>query len=127
VLKNPDYQFFSLQYGEVKEELAYAKEVLGIDIYSDPDIDCKNNLDGLVAQMGALDLVISAANTNAHLAAAAGVPTWVTVPCGPGLFWCWGYRDVTPFYPQARLFRATKSDDWLPVIHAIAEALEKQP
>lgn len=125
VLENPACQFISLQYGDIDEDLRAAK-ALGVDIHHDPDIDCFNDLDGLAAQMQALDLVISVTNTTAHLAAATHAPTWITVPMGRSLFWCWGLRGKTVFYPDARLFRAKRPDEWEPVIKEIAEALTKK-
>ncbi len=125
VLENPACQFINLQYGDIDEDLRAAK-ALGINIHHDPDIDCFNDLDGLAAQMQALDLVISVTNTTAHLAAATHTPTWITVPMGRSLFWCWGLRGKTVFYPDACLFRAKKPDEWAPVIKEIAEALAQK-
>lgn len=125
VLINPDCQFINLQYGDIKDDLRYMRETLGVDIYEDPDIDCHRDIDGLAAQMAALDLVITTTNTTAHLAAAINAPTWITTPVGVGTFWCWGFREKTPFYPEARLFRAKKFGEWEPVIQAVDEALRQ--
>lgn len=47
----------------------------GVDLYR-PDIDLRDDLDGVAALAGALDLVISAATAVSELAGAIGVPVW---------------------------------------------------
>lgn len=64
-------QYICLQYGDVKTELEEAK-ALGIDIYQDPDIDAWEDLDGLSAQIMALDEIYSIDNSTVHLSGALG-------------------------------------------------------
>ncbi len=123
ILENPACQFINLQYGDIADDLRHMRENLGVNIHEDADIDCFNDLDGLAAQMAALDLIITTTNTTAHLAAAIDAPTWITTPVGIGTFWCWGFREKTPFYPKARLFRAQKFKEWEPVFLALRESL----
>lgn len=123
VLSRPDCQFISLQYGEVDEDLRRSREELGVDIHLDPAIDSFNDLDGLAAQVAALDLVITTSNSTAHIAAATGTPTWVALSMGPALLWYWGYRDVSAWYPHVRLFRCQRMGEWSPVLAAVNAAL----
>ncbi|MHC1479726.1 tetratricopeptide repeat protein [Frateuria aurantia] len=77
---------------------------------------------GLISQ---LDLVISVDSSVAHLAAAAGVPTWIllTQSCD----WRWlRDRDDSPWYASARLFRQREHGRWSDVIEAVARALRVQ-
>jgi ADP-heptose:LPS heptosyltransferase len=125
ILSNGACQFISLQYGDVAEDLRVAREQLGVDIHLDAGIDSFNDIDGLAAQIGALDLVITISNTTAHVAAATGQPTWVLLSEARGLFWYWGWRkDRTAWYPAARLFRAGRDGQWDDVIADVAAALQ---
>lgn len=127
VLQQPDCQFVSLQYGDVAADVAQARAQLGVEVHVDPAIDAFADLDGLAAQMAALDQVISTSNTTAHLAAAQGLPTWVLVPMGEALLWYWGFGERAPWYPDARLFRLQAPGQWAPVIEAVAAALALPP
>lgn len=124
ILTQRSCQFVSLQYGEVRAELQQVREQLDVEIYLDPDIDSFADLDGLAAQVNALDLVVTTSNSTAHIAAGTHAPPWIMIPAGQSLLWYWGYRaQNTRWYPEARLFRAAQPDDWQPVIESVAQAL----
>jgi hypothetical protein len=69
-----------------------------------------------------LDLVISVDTSVAHLAAAMGRPTWILL-AGVGRDWRWGLGERSPWYPQARLFRQPRFNDWAGAIDALVAAL----
>jgi tetratricopeptide (TPR) repeat protein len=73
-----------------------------------------------------LDLVISVDTSISHLAAAMGRPTWILLT-GVGLDWRYGFGERTPWYPQARLFRQPRFNDWPAVIDAVVSALADFP
>lgn len=124
LLNHPECQFVSLQYGDVSDDIRRAREIFGIEIYLDPEIDSFNDIDGLAAQVNALDLVITTSNSTAHVAAATNARTWVLLPMGTGLLWYWGYRDTeSTWYPNIRLFRMQKPGEWAPVLAAAGQAL----
>ena len=87
------------------------------------------DLDELAALMGALDLVISVANTNVHLAGALGRPVWVLVSNRPE--WRYGASgDCMPWYPSSRLFRCAQHENWEAVLNRMRGELDlfiKQP
>ncbi|MCC2637301.1 MAG: hypothetical protein K0Q68_1020 [Moraxellaceae bacterium] len=126
IFEVPDCQFINLQYGDVRADLARVREVLGVDIHQDPEIDAWHDLDGLAAQMAALDLVITSSNSTAHIAAGTRAPTWIILPSTWGLLWYWGYKDNRcDWYPEARLFRAEGEGDWNPILAEVAAALQQ--
>ncbi|MDF2445581.1 MAG: hypothetical protein K0S46_817 [Moraxellaceae bacterium] len=128
VLQSKDCQFINLQYGAMEAEQGQARTQWGVDIFRDPEIDVYQDLDGLAAQMAALDVVVSTSSTTAHLAAATGAPTWVVLPSGWGLLWYWGHEgDRCAWYPEARLFRATVGGDWAPALAGVEAALAELP
>ena len=72
-----------------------------------------------------LDLVITVCTSTAHLAGAAGCPTWLLLseePC------CWRWfntRDKTAWYPKTRVFRQTEVDAWEPVLERVVNELRQ--
>ncbi len=74
ILQMDDVCFVSLQYGEYEAELETVKRELGIDIYQDKNIDSLNDLDGVAAQIAAVDIVITIPNINMHMANALDKP-----------------------------------------------------
>ncbi|PLZ03805.1 glycosyltransferase [Burkholderia sp. WAC0059] len=68
-----------------------------------------------------LDLVVSVDTSVAHLAGALGKPVWVALPYTPD--WRWQMnREDSPWYPQMRLFRQPRRDDWPAVVEALRQA-----
>jgi len=67
------------------------------------------------------DLVISIDTGVAHMAGGLGLPTWVLLPLFSG--WCWASGEQTPWYPTARLWRQTVSEDWSGVLARVKAAL----
>ena len=121
LLALPGLSFVNLQYGDCAEEVSATVARTGVEIFQDPEIDAFADLDGLAAQMAALDVVLTAGNTTAHLAGALGGPLWVLVPRVPS--WPWGLEGQTsPWYPTARLFRQSGSDGWPAVMDAVVQA-----
>jgi len=109
----PNIRPVCLQHGLGQAELvrARAMSMLTLD-------DIGADFEDVAALIAALDCVVSAANTNAHLAAALGRPTRILLNSASE--WRWR-RDTptTPWYPQAELLRAPYPDHWEP---AVAEA-----
>src|SRR3569623_1750247 len=108
VLQLPDCRFVDLQYGDTGRARAEVEAAIGVHIEHVGDIDNTYNSDGLAALMAACDAVVTVSNTNAHLAAAQGKPTFVLLSDATGLIWYWMKRGgATPFYATAHLFRRT--------------------
>lgn len=122
ILSLPDTTFVNLQYGEVTEELEALQRQHGIAIHHDRQIDQLRDMDGFLAQICALDAVVSISNAAAHAAGAVGVPTFVLLSANP--LWVWFHgRDDSPWYPSARLFRQERLGEWEPVLRRAATAL----
>jgi Flp pilus assembly protein TadD len=77
-----------------------------------------------LALVNCLDLVISVDTSTAHLAAAAGRPTWILLPYLPDYRWLLD-RDDSPWYPTARLFRQSARRSWEEVADGVRRALEE--
>ncbi len=120
VLTAPGCVFVALQYGEITADIADAPA----PIHVLADLDPSEDIDGLAAAIGALDLVITTANVTAHLAGALGKPVWVLVPDQPSWRWL-ASGDSCPWYPSLRLFRQHKPGDWTAPMAALRSALDQ--
>lgn len=119
-LSLPDTQFIALQYGDTTPDLAGARAA-GLPVpWQDPHVDATNDIDGLAAQLCAVDLFVTVSNTTAHLAGALGVPTIVLLPGKHPVLWHWGYDgDRSTWYESMHLLRNT-GEDWAAMDPVIA-------
>src|SRR5690606_18380339 len=94
------------------ERLALPKTVLD----ASQEVETLSELAGLVAEA---DLVVAPDGLLAHLAAAMGRPVWVIAP--GTAHWPWGRsgRD-SAWYPAARVFRRSATEDWAALIRRVA-------
>ncbi|HET6900825.1 MAG TPA: tetratricopeptide repeat protein [Vicinamibacteria bacterium] len=121
VLQTPDACFVNLQYGDCAEEIAQAKARLGVDIWTPPGIDLRQDLDDVAALASALDLTIGFSNATLNLAAACGAPTWLISV--PGTWTRLGTARY-PWYPQVRTFTAAAYGAWGPLMESVGEAFQ---
>ncbi len=70
-------QFINMQFGNYRDDLAYARQKFGIDVHTFDDLDIFDDLDDLAALAKALDVVISVSTVAAPLAAGVGTRTWL--------------------------------------------------
>ena len=119
ILRIEGIQFVNLQYGDTSEELALAKE-MGLDIWTPPGINLKNDLDDLSALCVAMDCILCPANATSNIAGAAGASVWLITPENAWI--CLG-TDYFPWYPSMRVFFSESLLDWTPVMGRIKDAL----
>jgi hypothetical protein len=106
ILRVPGIKFVNLQYGDNRAEIADVTSKLGVEIFEDAEVNALKDMDGFLAQVAALDLVITVSNTTAHVAGAANVPVWLALPSkGLGLWYWFQRRADSPWYPSMRIFR----------------------
>ena len=116
--------FVNLQYGETDMDLTTLRN-MGCTIIDDTRVDPLKDMDLAAAQITAMDLVVSAANTTAHLGGALGIPTWMLLSKTPD--WRWLAEGTEPpWYPNVRLFRQTNISDWEEPVAEIISALHDQ-
>lgn len=124
VLAVPGYTFVDLQYGDTQAERAAAAHATGVAIGHVQEVDNTTDIDGLAALMTACDVVVTVANTTAHLAAALGRPVLQLLPRTRGVVWYWHEgRDDSPWYPTLRQVRRRVGGDWQEVLQRVATAL----
>lgn len=119
VLSVPGVRFVNLQYGDASAELEAARAA-GLEIWTPPGIDLKNDLDDLAALCAALDLVIGPATATTNIAAACGAPVWMT---STGEAWSGFGPNGYLCYPTVEVFRTVVLGEWAEVMGRIAAAL----
>ncbi|MFZ5699096.1 MAG: tetratricopeptide repeat protein [Pseudomonadota bacterium] len=116
--------FINVQYGDVADDINRLRAAGMGDIFVDARIDATNDLDGLFAQIAALDLIVSTSNTTVHIAGALGITCLVLLPKIRPVLWYWGYQGTsTPWYPSLELLRNTCDDDWRVLMNTAAARL----
>jgi tetratricopeptide (TPR) repeat protein len=113
-------EFFSLQIGPAAAQAAAPPPGMALRDFTGRIRDFSDTA-GLVA---ALDLVITADTSVAHLGGAMDVPTWVLVAHAPD----WRYhlgREDNPWYPRMRLFRQDRDGDWSAPVRRAADELAR--
>lgn len=119
VLSIRDIQFVNLQYGDTTAEMAEAAE-MGLNIWTPPGIDLKNDLDDLSALCVAMDCILGPANATSNIAGAAGATVWMVTQ---NHSWnCLG-TDHFPWYPTTRVFFSPSMTEWGPVMTQMRNAL----
>jgi len=119
VLETPGVTFVNLQYGDCTDELEQARAA-GLNLWSPPGIDLKDDLEDVAALCCALDLVVGPANATSNLAAASGATWWaITTPDA----WTRFGTDRYPCYPGTRAFPIEGFGEWGPVMDRLAMAL----
>lgn len=94
----PGIDVVNLQYGPCEDELRAAEARFGVAIHRWPDLDLKNDFEGVAALIANLDLVISPALSVSELAGALGVPVWRV----GGRDWTLLGTPVRPWFPGMR-------------------------
>jgi tetratricopeptide (TPR) repeat protein len=118
-------RWFGLQKGLpcVEAQVDPVFSTLGPDRWWDLATEIQSFADTM-AIIEQLDLVITVDTVVAHLAASMGKPTWVLVPFQSDWRWLEPPRTDSPWYPSARLFRATGPHQWPAVFAEVEKALQ---
>jgi Flp pilus assembly protein TadD len=104
----PGIAFVSLQYDGHDAEREEVLHRFGTVLHHWPDLDQRNDLDGVAALMSGLDLVVSAPTAVGELAAALGVPVWRIAGAGD---WSALGTTVRPWFPTMSLIGPSGDHD----------------
>lgn len=110
LLKLAGWQAISVQYGASQEEIT---SKLGTDaecLYLDTSFDSLKSFDHCIAQIAALDHVVTVSNVNAHFAGALGIGTSLLLK--RLALWHWGNKPVSDWYPDMKIYREEAYDHW---------------
>ena len=104
-------QGISLQYGVKPDEQDWFQANNSKNLFHDGTVEPLESMDLAMAQIAAMDMVVSVTNAAVHSAGALGVPCWILVPHISDWRWTWGRTDV-PWYPGMRSYRQASVGDW---------------
>ena len=110
----------NMQYGDCDAEIEWARRELGVEIWTPPGIDLKNDLDDIGALACALDVTLGFANATSNIGAACGAATWIVSVPGA---WTRLGTDRMPWYPQVRVFNPPSLNRWEETMADVAAAL----
>ena len=110
--------FLSVQKGPAAAQAATPPEGMNLLSLSDEIEDFEDT----AAILSIADLLVSVDSSPVHLAGALGRPAWVMLPFVPDWRWLLE-REDSPWYPDVRLFRQSKPDDWSGVLEAVGREL----
>lgn len=123
LLRTPGVEFIDLQYGDTHADRQMLAAETGVRLTHLDEIDNTQDIDALAALISACDLVITASNSTAHLAAALGKPTLILLAHHTPL-WYWHAEGMqSPWYPTVTLLRQTTAGDWNPTVDTAARIL----
>ena len=113
ILKCKQYQFVSLQYGDVAAEVNQFNSKYGTDIIVDTTVNPLKDMDTWLSQVSAMDAIVSIANTTVHGAGALKLKTCVLVSDSSD--WRWLDHDIINeciWYPSVTIFHQNGTGKW---------------
>ena len=122
LLALPHIQFVSLQYGDHAADIAAVNRQFAGALLHDDAVDALADTDAAIAQVAAMDEVISIQNATSHFGGSLGVPT--TLLLSVAADWRWGAeRTDSLWYQSVRIIRQRKALEWDEVMQQAASQL----
>ncbi|MBL8630846.1 MAG: hypothetical protein JNM81_14525, partial [Rhodospirillaceae bacterium] len=89
-------------------------------------IDAIREMDGFVAQVAAMDMVITVSNTTVHVAGALGIPTMLLVPFNRARQWYWlRASSDCKWYPSVKYVYQSADGTWTQALSECRAALQQ--
>ena len=128
ILKISNVEFFDIQYTNDTAENIDFKKRNNIDFDKPLGLDTYNDLYELAKFIDSCDFIISTSNTNAHLSASLGKPTFLLLPKEYGRLWYWDNDEGNQnlWYPSIYKFNQIHQGDWTHPIRELAYFIKKQ-
>ncbi len=114
ILSNENIEFINLQYSDETKEINQIEKNLNKKIFTEHQIDCFNDIDGVASLIKSCDFVVTVSNSNAHISGKLGVKTFLLLPFNDGKLWYWGLnndKDIV-WYPSILPIRQESSNNW---------------
>ncbi|MGA0116332.1 MAG: hypothetical protein ACO3IW_12370, partial [Burkholderiales bacterium] len=125
LLTIPEIEFVDVQYGDTLCEREELMQQHGVKMTRFEEVDYYNDLEEMLAILGACDLLITTSNFNAHMAGALGKPVWLIYPSDLPPFHYWAHRGDyrSLWYPSVEIISGPTLTDWEALIHHTKEKL----
>jgi len=115
---NKDINLYALQKEISKEEKKLLRK------YNITEFTEKlTNFAETAAYCSQMDLIITVDTSVAHLASAIGLKVWILIPYIPDFRWFWD-TEKSPWYPNIKIFRQKKPEDWNSVVKEVVSEME---
>lgn len=114
ILKLKNIEFYNIQYTNEDDEVNQFYQDHGVLINKVANLDTYNDIYSLTHFINTCDFVITISNTNAHLSAAIGKPTFLLLTKERGKFWYWEneINGNNIWYPSIKKFTQPNPGDW---------------
>ena len=114
VLQIEEIDFYNIQYTDHKNEINDLEKKYNLKLHNPPNLDVKNDIEGVMNFIHECDFVISCSNTNVHLAGAVGQKTYVLAPIHAGRFWYWNnnHEGKNLWYPSIKIIEQKEKYSW---------------
>ncbi len=113
----------NLQYDDHSAEIEEFTAQTGIKIHNFPHVNNYSQIDNLASLVYALDFVVTAENTNGHIAGGLGRPCFLLL--AQRCSWRWGWHKQQKWYGEHQFFRQTIQDSWLEPMQEARKAIEE--
>ena len=127
ILKDEKYDFISLQYGEVQEEVELVNRAIGSNIRIVDDLNLFDSIENMLSLIECCDIVLTTSSSTAHFSGALGKETILLAP-RPGIaFWYWhslGGKSI--WYPSVNVLRQDKFGDWSYAVNHAKSLLDEK-
>ena len=114
ILKYDSIDFYNIQYSDVGKEINNFYEKTSIKVNNIEDLDTFNDLYSLQQFIDSCDFTITISNSNAHLSAIIGKPTFLLLNSGIGKLWYWENEidEKNIWYPSINKIKQSIEGDW---------------
>ena len=115
ILNLKEIDFYDIQYTDEDIEIKKLYENYGVRINKIDSLDTFNDLYGLMNFINDCDFTISVSNSNAHMSAVLGKPTFLLLPKEVGKFWYWENENNNRnlWYPSIIKFKQEEPQNWI--------------
>jgi len=128
ILKLENIDFYNIQYNSEEQEILKFYDEHGVKILEPDGVDAHKDIYGLMKFLQTCDFAITTSNTNAHLAGAVGLPTYLLLAQAYGKFWYWDnlHQNQNLWYPTVERFTQEEPNNWdTPVSYLKDKLIEK--
>ena len=121
LLRMRGVNIINLQYGDCREELENVQTHFGVTIHRWPDLDLRDDLDGVFSLLRTLDYMVTVDTSVSAMAPAVGTPT--SVLCADNNWMLFG-RDEYLIYPGIQVYTNLSNEPLRDRIPDIVEDLK---
>lgn len=121
----PGAVFINFQYDDISDELNWARDALGVEIIDFPELDKRDDFEGMAALIANLDLFIGTGTTATEFAAILGCPTIYASPANMNAYRNPAGTETDHYFDNMTFIRPIPATDRKTMIDRIEELLKQ--